>query len=339
MSRIACALVVGLHCLAVAGCYRPDRAVARVDESWFHWGEVLCGEAVTHTFTLWNDGGTPLHVLDVRSSCSCTVAEYDETIAPGSAGYVKVVVDTSVLSGAESKNVTVETNDPERPRVRLTLQGIALDWFDLRPPRPQVEGFPDQLVSGRVVIEAKDANRFELRSTDERPDDIGVRLTPLEAARLYALDVSAVIPEKDRVKKDYLEFLATFPDGRELPVSIRLVRKTLDRVVARPANMLVFHRADTAKLCEGTPISKSILLESSRPEVAFSLDGHRLEENEESLFDVHVRELEPNHRYQIDVTLTKAADRPLARSSLFLELSGAGVEDVDYRLMALFGEP
>ena len=90
-------------------------------------GTVPVGQPVEVVFTLRNLGGAPLEITQVRPACGCTVAEYDETIAPGGSGTVRAVVDTKSEIGPNAKAVTVYTNDPQNPRIQLTIKS------DVRP--------------------------------------------------------------------------------------------------------------------------------------------------------------------------------------------------------------
>jgi hypothetical protein len=85
-------------------------------------GVVSQGSKVTHEFVIKNEGNAPLVLHDVRPGCGCTVAEYDEKIAPGGSGTVKAVMDTSDFAGAIAKGLTVFTNDPQAPTLELVMK-------------------------------------------------------------------------------------------------------------------------------------------------------------------------------------------------------------------------
>lgn len=96
-------------------------------------GEVPVGERVEAEFTLENRGTAPLEIVRVRPACGCTVAEYDETIAPGATGSVRAVVDTTNLVGPNAKAVTVYTNDPDNPRIQLTVKSNPRPFLVVEP--------------------------------------------------------------------------------------------------------------------------------------------------------------------------------------------------------------
>ena len=95
---------------------------AVVPEPIYDVGTVYKGEDVTHSFSIRNGGDTPLHLVEVQSSCGCTVIKYDEVIEPGSSGRVEATLDTSNLSGPIAKSVAVLTNDSTNPKLNLVVK-------------------------------------------------------------------------------------------------------------------------------------------------------------------------------------------------------------------------
>lgn len=110
-----------------------DQPRAVVDEPIFDAGQVDKGAEVNHDFRIRNTGDQPLRIEEVRPACGCTVADYDETIAPGASGKIHAVLDTVDQSGAISKGLTVITNDPENPRLMLTIKAEVTPLVYLRP--------------------------------------------------------------------------------------------------------------------------------------------------------------------------------------------------------------
>lgn len=104
-----------------------------VDEPVLDVGKVPVGETVEAAFTLRNEGAAPLEITRVKPACGCTVAEYDEVIAPGGTGTVRAEVDTTNILGPNAKTVTVYTDDPASPRVRLTIKSNVQPFLLVQP--------------------------------------------------------------------------------------------------------------------------------------------------------------------------------------------------------------
>ena len=91
----------------------------------FEGGEFRPGAVFDHEFTLFNEGGAPLEISEVRTGCSCAAADYDRTIAPGGRGRVRLTVEVyREWAGRElRRTVWLATNDPEAGQVALTVRG------------------------------------------------------------------------------------------------------------------------------------------------------------------------------------------------------------------------
>jgi hypothetical protein len=86
----------------------------------------------SHEFTLRNVGDAPLALEEVRTGCSCSVAAYDRTIAPGGQGRVRLTVDVyRQWAGREfRRTVWLTTNDPEAAQVSLVVRGLVAEEAD-----------------------------------------------------------------------------------------------------------------------------------------------------------------------------------------------------------------
>lgn len=81
-------------------------------EKVFDAGNVVKGEMVTARFNLKNTGDYPLVLAEVKASCSCTVAEYDEEpLSPGESMVLMAHVNTDKTgTGIVNKSVRIVAN-------------------------------------------------------------------------------------------------------------------------------------------------------------------------------------------------------------------------------------
>lgn len=78
---------------------------------------------VSHIFTAYNRGDKPLVLLDVVTSCGCTLPDFSrQPILPGQKSEITVVYDPSNRPGAFSKALAVYSSDKERIAT-LTVRG------------------------------------------------------------------------------------------------------------------------------------------------------------------------------------------------------------------------
>ena len=137
------------------------------------FGVVSRGTLLEHTFTVENIGSEPLTVLRAQTGCDCSVASYDEEIAPGESGTLDVVVDTSTLAGMIGKGVSITTNDRYMSTVQVVIRAIVLG---------SVEILPDN----RAVLSN--------RSPDLKTHAFLVRQQPTEEGELLVQRATASVP-------------------------------------------------------------------------------------------------------------------------------------------------
>lgn len=95
---------------------------AVVSETLRDLGSVSKGVTVETTFTIRNDGGAPLRLLEATPSCECLTVEIDSPVAPGEEGTVRVTLDAGDLLGPIQEAITVRTNDPEHEELELRIE-------------------------------------------------------------------------------------------------------------------------------------------------------------------------------------------------------------------------
>jgi hypothetical protein len=108
------------HTLA-AGAPQPnvDLPLARWD-----WGTIPAIPAVAQIFPIQNTGSQPLLITSVVTSCGCTSAALSSSvIPPGQRADLKVTFDPNfhATSGAVTRLIWLQTNDPDLPLVEIRL--------------------------------------------------------------------------------------------------------------------------------------------------------------------------------------------------------------------------
>jgi len=134
MNRHCGAMLVTLTAslLFTGALFAAGKPRAVVEETIRDVGRILKGDKMTQEFSIQNGGDAPLEIK-AWTSCSCTVAHYDRSIAPGQTGVIRAVVDTTSLSGPVTNTVTLSTNDPNKPQIQFILKGKVEPHVAVKP--------------------------------------------------------------------------------------------------------------------------------------------------------------------------------------------------------------
>lgn len=114
--------------------YNPIRSDGSIDSSFlpiiqftsqeFDYGEINEGDIVEHDYEFKNIGTAPLLIVEVNTTCGCTVPEWSkDPVAPGATGSVRVKFDSTNKEGLQNKEVSIFANTIPNKTV-LTIKGI-----------------------------------------------------------------------------------------------------------------------------------------------------------------------------------------------------------------------
>ncbi|OGD26273.1 MAG: hypothetical protein A2Y56_05435 [Candidatus Aminicenantes bacterium RBG_13_63_10] len=132
---VTAAVLVTLAALPLRAA-NPPRIKFR-EESW-NFGKVKQTAVLEHEFVFKNTGGAKLTIHKVETSCGCTAAlATEKTLEPGQEGKVKVSFNTLGYSGEVTKNIYVDSDDSNDPRVVLKITATVEV-----PPAPRAELSP-----------------------------------------------------------------------------------------------------------------------------------------------------------------------------------------------------
>jgi hypothetical protein len=133
-------------------------------------GVVSVGEEAPARFAVENTGSGVLEIFGADPSCSCTVTEFDDAITAGQVGYIRARLDTTELLGPVTKGIVVDTNDPDRPKLVLTLKANVVGSVTLLPqPHVFMVKRAGQPYMGRLLIRKEPSERGELAVSDVTP--------------------------------------------------------------------------------------------------------------------------------------------------------------------------
>ncbi len=159
-------------------------------EEW-NFGEVWQGQPLKGEIIFTNVGDAPLEILDITTSCGCTLATRPKSpLAPGESGTMIIGYTSEKRPGRAQQTVTVKTNDLTRPTVSIRVTGEVKPAYTMEPRDGLVFGqlFQKSGESRRVVITNKYTEPLLLSLKPNQ--DLGpfvVELKPIEVGQKYEL--------------------------------------------------------------------------------------------------------------------------------------------------------
>ena len=99
----------------------------KFEETEHDFGKLIQGETVSYEFQFTNSGKSDLIIVDVSTSCGCTVPSFPKTpIHCGDKGVIKVTYNSSGKHGFQSKNILVVANtQPNTTLLRIKAQVVS----------------------------------------------------------------------------------------------------------------------------------------------------------------------------------------------------------------------
>lgn len=100
------------------------KPVARVSETTHDFGMLDPHATASHTFTVHNDGDSPLELSIYDSTCKCTVGKLKQRfVDPGNSTSVTLTWNTGYQVDSYQQSVTLMTNDPSKKMLKLNVRG------------------------------------------------------------------------------------------------------------------------------------------------------------------------------------------------------------------------
>jgi hypothetical protein len=158
----------------------PDGPLPKVvvDQEEYEFGKIDITAEGRHEFIFANRGQGTLELAAGGTSCGCAVSEIkDDRIAPGKSGKVTVTWTANKGEGPFRQTATIETNDPTRPQVTLTVWGLITRL---------VRAVPPALVFGHVSAARPITGQVRLLcQLDEPLEVLGCELSDPQTAKYF----------------------------------------------------------------------------------------------------------------------------------------------------------
>lgn len=174
----------------------------------FDAGTVPNDKVTNVKLPIYNRGKAPLRLTDVRTTCACTfptIPPGGETIAPGSDGFVEIMISPFRIPGFHSrKTITIYSTDPATPSISVAVSANVDPEFDL---------IPEVLDFGSVTKGDAAVATMLVRQRTSLPFEVtGAREPGSESAEDTTGDITFVVekrPEAEWASAGKAEYLIT----------------------------------------------------------------------------------------------------------------------------------
>jgi len=291
------ALVLG----AVPASAKPQAVVVEPVKDF----EVVAkGEHLKHAFEIRNEGDEVLEITEVRPSCGCTVAKFDQKIAPGKSGFVIADVDTASLDGVIAKSVAVFTNDADNAKLQLTVKADVRPYIAVDPGYARfsyVQGEPTGTIS--ETIYAPDGSDIEILEVKVPYDHIRVshRVAGEEerdargSGKQWKVDIEILPDAPVGPLRDHVEVIVDHPKQKKVLIPISGFVRPRQHVTPQEIDFGQVKSSDLP-LVKGFTLTSFTTKGIDPPEVESSIKG----------LDIQVRKTgTTGHRYQVILQMTR----------------------------------
>lgn len=142
---------------------------AAVDSQLYDFGTMQRGSTETHDFMFTNEGTAPLRLSVGKTTCKCTLGEVAKRpLEPGESTPVRLEWVAKSAQGGFRQVATVLTNDPRKPSIDLTVEGLITETVGLQP---------SEFLLGRMAADAVGTASLYLASYEEGPDAPTIEVT------------------------------------------------------------------------------------------------------------------------------------------------------------------
>ncbi len=247
----------------------------RCDEPVKDFGEVWADGPLKHAYIIRNEGDQDLRIEKVKPSCGCTLAgQFDKVIPPGGQGKIPISLKTNKLRAKFKKFVTVNSNDPVTPTLRMQLAGTIKHHVDVAPANLRFSHvMEDEEHDATATITNNTGKPMELTFQSEQTiGPFSVELVEKEPGKVYEFKVHAKPPYQPKLNR------ATFSlktNLKEQPkVDIPITAYLTPRLELRPHQVVVntAPAAEMKRLIRFTNNSakpvKVLSIESDDPKIA-----------------------------------------------------------------------
>ena len=280
---------------------KSTRPAINVETPNHDFGTFWVGTEMRHSFRIGNAGPGVLRITAVKPACGCTATgEYPDSIPPGESGDFPFLLDTSGLAGRFQRAITIESNDPDTPRLKLELMGTAKQYIEISP---RSAGFDTTYLDGpkkrvlRITNNAESPADIKLAPTTKHAR-FKFQLVEKKPGFQYELHVSTLTPYRQRGMLRGTAVLRTNVEAQKT-ISVRATVYVAGRLDVRPSRVLIQEPRSSSRPASRKPRSGTVTFRNHGPNPVKLLDAAA----DDPLIEVTIVPMTPGKRYEVKLRM------------------------------------
>ena len=213
--------------------------IALSSELW-NFGEVWHGEKLSESIVIRNEGNADLVITRVKASCGCTAGKVSKgRVAPGETTTVEVSFDAAKKKGQVNTQVSILSNDVDRPEVIFYLKGFVKRELDYDNPGGLVMRGMDvnAVLNAKCTVTNKSDRPMKLALQRVMSDKFDVSIREVEPGKVFEL--TAVSKPPLGVGRNEGMVVVTTGLEREKELNLPIIATIVERVELSPPAILL----------------------------------------------------------------------------------------------------
>jgi hypothetical protein len=179
---------------------------------YWYFGYMPVEAIVQHSYWIRNTGTDTLRIGKVTPGCGCTTAPLSKnSVAPGDSARLDIVFDTKNMIGKMVKDVEILSNDPEKPKTKVSFLAVVNREHPLVRAKSSTLRFaPTSMNKGQLKKKLEIVNNYDSEISVKLVDypSIYFKVAP-QALRIGARSTGVIEVEQTSIVKDERDILSS----------------------------------------------------------------------------------------------------------------------------------
>lgn len=206
----------------------PNKGTPKIffEKNVHDFGPVAPGSTNTCEFKFLNKGTGTLVIGEISKTCGCTVPTLDKLeYASGESGTIKVQYNADKGVGLRARSLYVNSNDPNSPRVELTIRGSIIQKVNFEPAEVSYRLKGDNAGTAEITIQSVDEQPFTITGVKSTSDAVTAEFDPAKKAAKLVLKTK-IDPQKMGISSNgHIEVTLTHPECTSLSIPFTVLTK------------------------------------------------------------------------------------------------------------------